>query len=104
MNPIHQKVNESHITLVLQAAKEAAANEFRLKKDQQNIDWKQSISDRVFELVVLAAFVGMIVFVIRTFQNQTTILVPILTGVGGLFTGFLAGIGYGKRAKPSDRQ
>ncbi len=61
-NPIQQKVNESHITLVLETAKQTGQNDFELKKQQQKNDFWQAISDRAFELILLFVFVGVIVF------------------------------------------
>lgn len=99
VNPIHQKVTENHITQLLETAKAESDYEFRLREGEQQIGWRQARLDRGFEVVILIAVVGTIVFVVRTFQSQPTIMAPILTGIGGLFTGFLAGIGYGKKGK-----
>jgi hypothetical protein len=80
----------------LATAHAAVDNDFKYKERQQKNDFFQAISDRIFELILLGVFVGVIVFSINTFKSQPTILTPILTGIGGLFTGLLAGIGYGK--------
>jgi hypothetical protein len=98
-NPIHQKVNETHITQAMNLAIQTNQNDFKLKDKQQDIESRQAIIDRCFESIVLIGLIATIVFVVEIFKSQPTILTPILTGIGGLFAGFLAGIGYGKKGQ-----
>jgi len=38
----------------------------------------------------------LLVFVVLMFKSQPNIMNPTLTGIAGIFTGFVGGIGYGK--------
>jgi len=95
-NPIHQKMNESHITQVLELAKQHDTNEFSLRKDQQQIDADAYRSDQNKRLVLVCILVALILFILIAFHSQPAVLAPILTGVGGVVTGFLAGTGWAK--------
>jgi len=95
-NPIQQKVTEHHITQALEMAKGGLKNDFELKKQKQASDSTQAIVDRVFQLLIVAAGFAMIVVVIRTFKDQPSVLVPVLTGLGGFIAGLLSGVGIGR--------
>lgn len=95
-HPLHQKMNEAHITKMLDLAVQHDTNEYDLKKGQQTIDAGQEKSNRWFHLAYFVLFISLVVFIIVMFRNQPVVLVPILTGVGGVVTGFLGGVGYAK--------
>ena len=46
--------------------------------------------------MIVAALVGGVLYV---FREQPDVLIPLLTGIGGLGGGFLGGWGYGRRQR-----
>ena len=102
-NPLHHKMNETHITKVLDLAIQHDTNEFELKKKQQDIDANSGRMDRNFKLGVFAIFVLLLVFILWVYRNQPTVLIPILSGVGGITAGFLGGLGFSKAKQSESR-
>lgn len=104
-HPLHQKMNEKHITKMLDLAVQHDTNEFELRKKQQDIDSSHESETRRLHVVYFGVFIALVVVILCMFRNQPAVLVPILTGVGGVVTGFVGGFGYGrssvvKKAKP----
>jgi hypothetical protein len=95
-NPLTQKMNEKHIDEVLKLAIQHDTNEADLLKKQQQIDSQQQTSGRRYDLVYFLVFVGLILFIIHEFHDQPTVLIPILSAVGGVVMGFIGGMGYAK--------
>jgi len=91
-NPLHQKMNEGHISTVLDLAVRHDEREFELAKGHQNI---QS-SNRWFALVVFAILVGTVVLLVFTFKDKPDALIPLITGIFGFGSGFGGGFGYAK--------
>jgi hypothetical protein len=79
-NPIQQKINESHITQVLNMAGENQANAYKLE-----------IADRVLYGALAIVVLGVGLFIIHMFKEQPTVLGPVL----GAYTGFVAGVASG---------
>jgi hypothetical protein len=50
-------------------------------------------------MIAVLIFCGLLVFVIFEFKEKPEMLTPILTGMGGLVGGGLAGFGIGKSKK-----
>ncbi len=98
-NPIQDKVNAEHITQSITLATNKEQHDFELKKQAAADELVRAKSDRWFEVFVLAVLLVLIVYVVQKFASTPAVLTPILTGVGGLVSGFLAGIGYGKKGK-----
>lgn len=103
-HPLHQKMNEQHITRMLDLAVQHDTNEFSLKQGQQSIDSTHQNWERICHLVYFVLFLALVVFIIAMFATQPAVLVPILTGVGGVVTGFLGGVGYAKSKKSSGKK
>lgn len=94
-NPVNQKINETHISQVLQIAAQHDEREFVLADRER----KRRESDRWFGLAVFAMILAMVVFVCLTFRDKAEVLMPVLTGVFGFGAGAMGGYGYGKSAK-----
>ena len=103
-HPLHQKMNEGHITRMLDLAVQHDTNEHSLRKDRQQLDFKQGNYDRVLHVVYFVCFLAVIVLVLCLFHNQPAVLVPILAGVGGAVTGFIGGMGYARFNGPPGKR
>jgi uncharacterized membrane protein len=103
-NPLHQKMTAAHIGRILDLAVQHDTNEHDLKKRQQELDSTHGHYERYFRLVYFVLFVGLLVFIVFVFRQQPAVLVPILTGVGGVVTGFLGGVGYAKSQPAGKRK
>jgi len=95
-NPIHNKMNEDHITQVLELAKQHDEREFILHKEGQTNDHVQTISNRRYIFASFIIIVGLILAVMIIFKDKPDVLTPVLSGIGGLLTGALGGYGFGK--------
>ena len=105
-NPLHQKMNEAHITKMLDLSVQHDGNEFILGQNQQKNENIQNHFDRVFHLICFLVFVALVVFILWVFKDQPPVLIPILAGVGGIVTGFMGGMGYAnsKKSKNSNEE
>lgn len=102
-HPLHQKMNEGHITRMLDLAVQHDTNEHDLRKAQQGIDSNQDKWNQCFGMGYFVLFLALVVTILLLFRNQPTVLVPILSGVGGVVTGFLGGVGYAKSKQASSK-
>jgi hypothetical protein len=95
-NPLHRKMTESHITQVLDLASKHDEREYNLHRAAQEQDAEDGKSSRRYvfaTFVIVAMLVG---FILILFKDKPDVLIPILTGFGGLVGGFLGGFGYGR--------
>lgn len=98
-HPLHHKMTEAHIGQMLDLAVQHDKNEFDLKSKQQTIDSCYLSRTQAYHLTFFVLFLLLAGFVCVMFRSQPQVLAPILTGVGGVATGFLGGLGYAKAAK-----
>jgi hypothetical protein len=96
-NPLTQKMNEQHVTQVLNLVTSHDERQFQLTLSGAQSDSKHRTLTTCLEFFGGLVFVGLLVFVIIMFRGQPQLLTPILTGMGGLVGGGLAGYGIGKR-------
>lgn len=97
-NPIHQKMEGSHITQILNLAADHDEREYKLRQDAQSSDassrwWRSMFVFAAF--VIIMAFVS---FVFYAFEDKPEILIPTLTGLGGPVSGFVGGFGIGRKS------
>ena len=95
-NPIHNKMNEEHITQVLELAKLHDEREFELHKTGQGNNDRQATSSRRYSFASFIVIVSIILVILVLFKDKPDVLIPILSGIGGLLTGALGGYGFGK--------
>lgn len=96
-NPLHSKMNEEHVTQVIDLAAKHDERSYELTNTQQKNDYEENKSLRRYYFGGLLVFIILIVIVLFLFKDVPNVLVPILAGVGGLATGLLGGYGFGKR-------
>ncbi|WP_353179537.1 hypothetical protein [Salinisphaera sp. T5B8] len=96
-NPIHQKMNESHVTQVLDLAANHDEREYNLHKQREGNKQSDATSNRRYGFAALLVGVVLFAYILFLFKNQPDILVPIITGLGGVLGGFLGGWGIGRR-------
>ncbi len=96
-NPIHQKMDGSHIAQVLDFAADQGERQYDLSKRQQEHARENQRETRWFVMGGLVLFVALIIFLIVWLSDQPSIFGPALSGLAGLASGFLAGLGVGRR-------
>jgi len=96
-NPLHQKMDGSHITQVLDLAAKHDEREYDLQLRTQAGDSQAHSSSRRYVFWSFVLVVALIVTVLILFREKPEVLVPILSGIGGLLGGFLGGYGLGKQ-------
>jgi len=97
-NPLHQKMEGSHITQLLELAAKHDEREYDLRKTSQSDGAEGRRSDRRYYFASFFVVVVLVVVLLVMFKDQPDILIPALTGLGGLISGFIGGWGVGKNA------
>lgn len=96
-NPLHHKMDSEHITKLLEIAADHDEREYELQKTAQRNSSSDRKSNRRYFFATFFIVVLLVVFLLYLFQDKPDILIPALTGLGGLVGGFLGGWGFGKR-------
>ena len=96
-NPLHQKMTPEHISQVLDLAANHDERQYNLHKTSQSNDFEDGKSNRRYAFSAFMIVVILTTIVLFLFQEKPQLLIPILTGLGGLISGFLGGWGYGKK-------
>lgn len=91
-NPLHHKMNEKHISTVLDLAVKHDEREFQLARGQQQIQ----ASNRWFTMVIFIVIVLTVLVLILSFRDKPDILVPLVTAIVAFGGGFGSGFGYSK--------
>lgn len=95
-NPLHKKINSNHINQVLDIASKHDERQYELHKGSQRIKENHDKSSKRYFFAIFVLSLCLITVILFVFKDKPEILVPILTGIGGLTGGFLGGWGYGK--------
>ena len=85
-NPLLTKIEPQHITQIL-----------TISADHDEREFKTNQRTQLFIFVGFLVMIGLIGLVIFLFRQKPEVLTPLLTGLGGLGSGLLAGIGMGRR-------
>ncbi len=96
---LHRKMTEKHIDKVLDlAAKHDERDHDVIKRSQENehVDNKENRRYLFWTFVICVLLTLAILYI---FKDKSDVLIPILTGLGGLFGGTLGGYGIGKSKK-----
>lgn len=98
-NPLHRKMEGSHITQLLELAADHDEREFELQKQAQENASTDRIADRRYYFGAFVVVAILFVVLLLLFQDKPDILIPALTGLGGLVSGFLGGWGVGRYSR-----
>lgn len=91
-NPLHHKMNEEHISKVLDTSSKHDERQYDLLKRSQEFEHTEIESTRKYTFWSFLICTIILLFILVWFKDKPEILVPILTGLAGL----LGGYGYGK--------
>jgi hypothetical protein len=92
-NPLQQKMNGEHITKVLELAADHDERQYDIAKTSQQNESRGATQRMVFYGFVVLVIVGLFSFVMYTFKDQPSVLIPVLSGFGGFVSGLLGGLG-----------
>lgn len=95
-NPLHSKMEAPHITQLLELAADHDEREYTLHKTEQDVRAKEGTSNRRYFFATFLVVVLLFAFILIVFKDKPEILIPSLTGLGGLVGGFMGGWGFGK--------
>ncbi len=90
-HPLINKLNEAHVTKVLDLIVQHDVNQFELAKQSNANESRDNQSKRWFVFITFVILVALTVFVLIYFKDKPDVLHPILTGLGGLVAGGLGG-------------
>ena len=91
-NPILAKVNDTHITDTIQAARDHDERSYTLAKQRES----RKDSNRKYLLAVLIILLIAVALACWGFKDNTEVLSPLLAGLFGLGAGGIGGYGMGK--------
>jgi hypothetical protein len=95
-NPLHRKMEGSHITQLLELAADHDEREFELQKQAQENASSDRSADRRYYFGAFVVVAILFVILLFLFRDKPNVLIPALTGLGGLVSGFLGGWGVGR--------
>lgn len=98
-NPLHHKMTPEHISQVIEIASKHDERQYDLEKGNQDKDFSERQSIRRYGFFAFLIIAALTVIVLFLFRDKPEILIPVLTGLGGLVGGFLGGWGVGSRKK-----
>ncbi|MCD4824212.1 MAG: hypothetical protein K8S55_06360 [Phycisphaerae bacterium] len=98
-NPLHSKMTSEHVSQILELTAKQDERQYDLHKQFQVNDLSENKSNRAYAFAVFVVVMILIGTVLFLFKNKPEILLPVLTGIGGLITGGLGGWGLGKRGE-----
>jgi len=96
-NPLHDKLSEEHIGKIVDLAVKHDERQYDLHKTGQSNEYKDKQSDKKYYFAYFSVAVIVFLIVLIFLKDSPEILVPTLTGLGGLVSGFLAGLGFRKK-------
>jgi len=94
-HPLHHKMNDGHISTILDLAVKHDEREFELAKGQQNYQ----ASSRWFRIAVFVLILVFVVILLAIFRDDREILVPLVTGLLGFAGGFGGGWGLARHER-----
>lgn len=97
-NPLHNKMEPQHITQVLDLAIKHDEREFELYKTKEANTASSNTSNRRYIFATFVVIVILVLVVLFLFKDKPEVLIPILTGIGGLASGFAGGFGIGRKS------
>ncbi|MDE0154147.1 MAG: hypothetical protein OXS28_00840 [Gammaproteobacteria bacterium] len=95
-NPLHQKMNEGHITQVLELVADHDERQYNLHKNSQANRANGNIAERRYTFATFIILIILVIVILVLFKDNPETLVPIMTGIGGLIGGFLGGWGFAR--------
>jgi len=98
-NPLHQKMDGEHINKLLDLAASHDEREYELHKANQTNQADDKKSNRRYYFAGFLVVTGLFIFLMVQFEDNPDILIPALTGLGGLVSGFLGGWGIGRKGQ-----
>ena len=98
-NPLHNKMTPEHISQVIDFVSKHDERQYDLHKRSQEIEFSDGKSDRAYCFTAFFIIVLLTGLVVYLFRDKPEVLVPILTGLGGLVSGFIGGWGFGRKQK-----
>ena len=103
-NPLHQKMNEEHITQILTLATRHDERQYDLHKNSQSDGANENVSNRRYTFAAFCILIALIIIVLVLFKDSPSILLPVMSGIGGLVGGFFGGWGWGRsKSNPADK-
>lgn len=98
-NPLHPKMTQEHVSQVLELAAKHDERQYELHKNSQQNDYRDGKSIRAYTFSAFVLVLVLVVIVLVLYKDNPEVLIPILTGLGGLISGFLGGFGLGRKHK-----
>jgi len=96
-NPLYQRMTTEHVSQVLDLATKHDERQYDLHRQSQENEFKERKANRAYCFSAFVIIIALTVLVLVLFRDQPQILIPVLTGLGGLIGGFIGGWGLGRK-------
>ena len=97
INPLHNKMNQEHISQVLDLASKHDERQYDLHKISIANEFDNGKSNRLYGLFFAILGIALIITILILFRDKPEILFSVLSGLGGLASGFAGGWGFAKK-------
>jgi len=101
MSPLYRRMTAEHISKALEIAAKHDERQYDLNKAGQQNGFSDGVSVRRYTFAVFVVVVVVFLLVLLVFKDTPNVLIPILTGLAGLASGFVGGWGLGRSQKSS---
>ena len=95
-NPLHEKLNSEHITQVLELAASHDERQYKLHSQNQKDGKEDRTASRRYSFGGMVLVLAVFLILVATFKDSPNVLIPMITGFGGLVSGFIGGLGLGR--------
>lgn len=96
-NPILEKMTGEHVSQVINLATKHDERQATLLTQGQRNEHTQWIVSAIIGCTAFVVVVALVILILVLFRDRAEVLVPALTGIGGVLGGFLGGWGFGSR-------
>jgi len=98
-NPLLRQMTSEHVSQVLDLASKRDERQYDIRRRSQMNEFSEGKANRAYSFAGFVIVILLVCLVLWLFRDQPELLAPILTGIGGLVSGFMAGWGFGTRRK-----
>lgn len=97
VNPLHSKMNQEHISQVLDLASKHDERQYDLHKTSIGNEFDNGKSNRLYGLFGAILGIALVITILILFKDKPEVLIPVLSSLGGFAGGFAGGWGFAKK-------
>jgi hypothetical protein len=98
-NPLLRNIEPQHIGQILDLETKRESHEYEIANKTLDLQSSENKSNRQYAFAAFVFSILLLVAIMFLFSDKPDVLIPILTGLGGLGGGFLGGWGWGNKSE-----